>query len=191
MKIINLAKIPIMRKIYLLLVTLLTFVGFSASAAKENLQFSSLKRDEANMWSFEKVIEMPGESKAVIFDRMKKWVLTNIKTSDKNTMLDDPAQNELITTATIELGGVYSSQTSISFKIHFEFKDGKMRVSCSSFTFYSLGNANGVPNIIQPLEEYRDVNVVNKKIEAKVDEKFPAFINFVESGAAKKANKDW
>lgn len=69
--------------------------------AAANLSPTSLKQNEAGRWMYGKIIEVPATAKDALYERMKKWVLTNVKTVDQNTLTDDPVHETLITNVTL------------------------------------------------------------------------------------------
>lgn len=179
-----------MKKIFVflcLLVTCSSTIGF----AKAKLEPTSLHLDESGKWTYEKVVEVPNTSKDVLYERMKKWVLTNVKSVDKNTLTDDPNHETLITNVTISLDKIFFWNAEINFKLILEFKENKLRITASSFTYYGESFTAGVQNVNAPLEEYASDKVTVKKIDKHIDERFPAFMTSVENGSHATAKKDW
>jgi hypothetical protein len=151
-----------------------------------------LHMDESGAWTYEKIIDIPNTAKDELYNRVRTWMLTNIKTADKNSLTDDPSHEMLTTTAVVALGDLWTLYTdvTISFKITVQFKDNKARFTAGAFTYYAVGTSSNLGIKNTPLENYEDEKGIVKKINERIDERFPAFMTKAEASVNKKSN-DW
>src|SRR4051812_43729736 len=114
---------------YCALLLLATLAFVEKGNASKHLELTSLTTEAGGAWVFEKVIEAPGITQAALHDRMKAWVLTNIKSVDKNSQTDDPKHEMIITNPTLAVPDWkdhYVNSQRLNFKLVLQFKDGKL-----------------------------------------------------------------
>lgn len=177
--------------LYIFLV-ILPFFAFA-----HNITPTVLMRDNENdIWHYEKVINIENTSQKDIYDRLKLWVLSNVKTGDVNNLFDDKNMETIITTPTLSMPDLkwkVMQEQLINFKLKIEIKDNKIRVSARDFVYYGKASIfRGEPHTgaIETLK----ISGLNKndykQIGDNIDRVFIAFIEDLEKNI--RANKsDW
>ncbi len=175
-----------------LLLFFISLIGLTTTRAGE---FSStVWTRTANGWEFEKVVQAPDVAKADLYERAKLWVVTNVKSTDVNTLYDDKNQELIVTTPSLAIPNLkynHFSDQALTFKLQLAFKDGKMKISASGLTYFGISNSRQVYNMpVETLEIKRFVPSPYKQISDHFDAAFSAFVSKLEE-AATSSKKDW
>jgi hypothetical protein len=135
----------------------------------------------ASGYTYEKIVDLPSVTKQQAYDRVKKWIVANLKTTDNNISFDDVDRNNIGTSAALILQSKHNILTA-RFKISFSFKDNKLKINASQFTMSS--QVATVP--------FSEVLYIGKKhtreTYEKFDEDFSAMINAIVEAAKKDDN---
>jgi len=142
-------------------------------------------------YDYEKVEDINGVSKTDMFNRIKSWVASSVKVSNDNVTYDQ--SNDMIALNTgvpIKDFGFDITRQVVSFKLVFNFKDGKMRVKASDITYYGL---DGTGAVFQ--KQFNDLRPIRKKLQHQIyeqfDANFQALVASALSGAKGVNNDKW
>jgi len=165
---------------------------FIAVAQEEKDPPVTLTKTETSGFTFEKIIDLPAVSKEQAYDRIKQWIITNLKTADNNIAFDDKEKNNISTATGLLLGKIPNAwlTNAVEFKISFSFKDNKMKINASQFVFE--GQVQDEQNTTCEFDQIKGPlypKGIRKTIYKKFDEKFAALIASAEAAAAKKDDK--
>ena len=166
-----------MKKVYSILMLIMLVVSSVFGQESKVLTFND------DTYSYEKVFDMPGKSKDVIYESIKSWVIKNIKTGASSNYFDDKDKSIITTLPAITVSG----NSVVEFKVTVEIKEGKYRLSAETFTFHSLDG------IAKKLGDYSGLNAgkrAKQKVLDDVDDFITSMIGSIQSSiGAKKA--DW
>lgn len=144
----------------------------------------TLQRHEDRSVYFEKVYNEEGASKADLYQRAKQWVTTQLKTDDNNIAFDEQDHNYINTTVRIPLTGMEGISTE--FKVSIMFKDGRVKLSCTNFTYINITQGHLIENELGTIK----YGGANKKIYHSFDKSFEALLQSFENAMSKKGS-DW
>lgn len=153
---------------------------FTQSAFAQDSKILTKGADET--YSFEKVYEVSGKSKADIFAAIKSWVIKNIKSQSNTNYFDETDKGTISTTPSFVVSGL----SSVEFKLNIDIKDGKYKLSATSFV---LVNPQGIPKTLGDYKGLYAPKGVRKKIMNDVDENFGKIIASIEETC--KGKSDW
>ncbi len=149
----------------LLLSLLLACVAPVTVFSQEKEPPVTLLRTGSGAFYYEKVIDVAGASKTELYDRVKAWVIKNIKTSDNNVIFDDANKDHISATVFLQLvqehKHVYFAR--LDYKYTFSFKEGKCKVEANQFQFCSRGG-----NVTEPFNDVK--SVPNKKMKVEYED---------------------
>lgn len=130
--------------------------------------------------------------KEELYNRIKQWVTTNLKTADNNIYFDDTEKKSIATSAAFLIAdnGAALGQF-VDFKINFGMKDGRMRIQASGFTYHGDGGAGGRIRFDKPFNTLPYIKKINRKICEDFDKKFSAMIASIEKAAQTSADAGW
>lgn len=172
----------------------LFFLLFSTTgvfAKKVKPQLTTLQTNESGKFVYEKVIDVPGTSKQELYNKMKAWVLANIKTVDNNIVFDDNNFGSIVTTPTLGLknvNGVYALRDQLlNFKLIISFKENKFRIEATSFHYKGYVTSDFHNESLDDLEIPK---MFERKVTLSIDGGISEFMNELES-VSKKKDKDW
>lgn len=180
-----------------ILSTLLLLLGLIQPAFAREFNSTVLATGEDGYLTYEKIVQAEGLSKDVLYARMKAWVRDNIKTADNNIEFDDVGKELIVTTPTLSLKDLkmkHVTNQKVNFKLKLQFKDGRMRVTASSFQYFGIDINQNIHT--EPLEDLSFKRIMPnplKQIVPIFDETFSAFISSIEKAAlqADSKDKDW
>jgi len=154
-----------------------------------------VSKDASGKLVYEQVVEAPGVSKKDLYKKVRAWVMENIKSWDNHVQLDDPENETLITTPTMSLPDLknnHATNQKINFKLKIAFKDGKYKITASSFTYFGESIQHQLFADV-PLEDLKFKRILPdpvKKIQDQFDEAFTSFTESIKK-AAVAAKSDW
>ncbi len=166
-------------------ILLLAFSFFCMTAAfADGFESKIVPKDAQGHLAYEKVVAVSNAKKEDLYAKVKAWVVENVKTVDNNILFDDKNFETIITTPTIALENLKNSHVvnqKVNFKLKIQFKDGKMKVTATSFIYYGEDVQYRVFNM--PLEDLKITRIIPnpvKKIEDLFDESFQGFMTALE-----------
>lgn len=176
----------------LLLTSLALFLSIFSYAG----EFTSavLTKGDDGTFRFEKIINIEGQNKEALYKRLKEWVLANVKTADNNIIFDDTNFERIVTTPTLSIENVkrYVINQKANFKLNLSFKDNKIKVTATSFSYFGTDCNRKVYSI--PLETVYIKAIIpnpNKKIGENFDFAFSSMIQSLEKAANTVENSNW
>ena len=169
---------------FVVLALLVSFNSFSKDKVKE--PSSILTLDDAGNYEYTKVFEVPGKSKEEIYTALKTWIVENIKSQSNTNYFDDDNHNKMSTAPFF----LISHNNKIGFKLNIDVKDGKYRLSATSFIFV---NVNGVQKSLGDYSGFMASKRFRMKTIEEVDNNFKGIISSIESSAKTDSKKkdDW
>jgi len=153
---------------------------FTQSAYGQDSKILTKAADET--YSYEKIYEVPGKAKADLFTAIKSWVIKNVKTQSNTNYFDETDKGTVSTTPAF----VVSGMGSVEFKLNIDIKDGKYRLSATSFIFV---NPQGIQKKLGDYKGLYAPKGVRKKVMDDVDDNFGKIIASIEE--ATKGKSDW
>ena len=167
----------------LLMVLLLSFPLINKAYAQDKDELPKTLNKATSGYTFEKIADLPSVTKDQTYDRVKQWVLTNLKTTDNNIAFDDKEKNSISTSTEIMLDKSNWMLTvpSAQFKISIFFKDGKIKITAAQFIMRSN-------NFLVPFEQF-EVKKSTRHVYESFDTKFTAMIDAIVDAASKKSDK--
>lgn len=137
-----------------------------------------LAPNEDGLYEFVQVYEAPGSADK-LYKRANRWVVLSYRSADHVLQLEDPDAHTIIAKGFSQTREILT-KINIWHVLQIDTKDGRYRVSYSSFTYE---DANGVAwsGRRVPFE---------KKVSKKVKRKAEEFITAALSGLAKAMNAD-
>jgi hypothetical protein len=141
-------------------------------------------------YTYEKVEDITGVSKADLFSNVKSWIATSLKVSNDNIVYDQA--NDMITLnagVPIKDFSIDITRQVVSFKLVFNFKDGKMRAKASDVMYYGLDGTGAI--FQKPLNDLRPIRKkLQRQIYEQFDDNFKTLIKAAfESAKGKNADK--
>ena len=118
-----------------------------------------------------------------------------MKTVDNNIQFDDAGNETIFTSPTLvipDLKHTHAINQKITFKLKLLFKDGKYKITASSFAYFGK-DVNGNWYLNEPLETLKIKGILPnpvKKIEPMFDEAFQGFIDALTKAIVSK-EKEW
>ncbi len=169
---------------------LLCFISQSALAKMAKIEPTVLKQNANGVWIYEKVLDVPSTSKIELYKRVKKHIQTTVQSSDNVMTFDDVNYESIITSPTLSLGELVWANIKaqqLNFKLTVEFKDNKLRIFATSFSYYAvISTLHG-----GSLEAFEWNKVYIKAINEKVDPALTAFFGGIEEAAKSSSKSDW
>lgn len=178
-----------MKSLILSFITL-CFVSLNVSSALGKIEPTVLQKDANGNWFYEKIIPVENTSKKELYARMKRWVISNVKTADNNKLQDDENYEAIITTPTVGIEDLRSNwivAQNMNFKLTISFKDNKLKIYAASFSYY--GNSGGLMG--GPLETFATGKAWIKDLNPKFDTAFTRFIDELIAAASTKNDSNW
>ncbi len=171
-------------------VCFLLLLGSFKAFSTEKLKPSVLEQDANGNWFYEKVVTIDSVSKKDIYDKLKSWVIANVKTVDNNIMFDDANFDRIVTTPTISIeDNTWTDNQTVNFKLTVSFKDGKMKIYAAGFTYRGHSGSGEVSGTF---ENYSNAKVEINVVNSKFDEAFTSFVKALKTAARnKKKDSDW
>ncbi len=167
-------------KIKLLLIIGVLFTSLTSLAQEKS---EILSKSDDGTYSFEKVYEVAGKSKSEIFESIKLWVISNIKSQSNSNFFDEENKDLISTTPKFTV----PENSTVEFKLNIDVKEGKYRLRASSFILSYFGLSD------LPLGNYGDYKPT-KKMRMNIIEGFDAsFVKLLASIENSTADKqsDW
>jgi hypothetical protein len=94
--------------------------------------------------SFERVIEAPGQSQAVLYQKVKTWVITNLEPSDNYLFFNDEGRDSVMTIGFMTLDDLPQAQNQIvNFRALIQVGEGKVTFLGSQFVYRAINKATG------------------------------------------------
>lgn len=169
----------------LLLLAIFTTPDVQAKDKKQKEPSSILTFDEAGNYEYSHVYEFPGKSKEEIYSAVKNWIVENIKSSSNTNYFDETEKSKLSTTPFFSVA--YNCHSA--FKLVIDVKDGKYRLSATSFIFITLDGAQ------KTLGDYEGLYGAGKKLRvavlADVDEYVKTMLSSIEESVKSGGNDNW
>lgn len=163
-----------MKSIYIIVFSLLLSCIASAQGQSKILTYSN------EIYSYEKVFEVPEKTKEQIFELLKTWIITNTKSQANTNFFDD--RNSSIST-TLTHACRYGCW--MDFKVNIDIKDAKYRFSATSFVWHNAIAPMSLENVTK--EKFK------KKAKAEVfedvDDNFSKILASIQTATIKKT--DW
>lgn len=171
---------------YKLLCTVFAVVTLLFTQKSHAQDSKILTKGADETYSFEKVYEVAGKTKVDIFNAIKGWVVKNVKSQSNTNYFDETDKGSISTTPAF----VVHTGAAVDFKMNIDIKDGKYRLSATSFIFH---NPQGIPKNLGDYSGLFAPKGVRKKIMEDVDDHFGKIIASVEEAANNKAadKSDW
>jgi hypothetical protein len=155
------------------------FLGITHVFAQEASADLILNSD--NAYSYEKVFEVQGKNKEEIFKALKSWVIKNVK-SQSNTNFDEAEKANITTNPAFSC----SYGSIVDFKLNFEIKDGKYRLTANSFIWHRNDGNDKKLGDFSGLGMFKGAQ---KKVLEDANESFAAILTSIE--ASVKKSSDW
>ena len=128
-----------MRYILVLILSVCFLPAFSQQAASR-----LLLPDTTAAYSFERLIEAPGQSQAVLYQKVKTWVITNLEPSDNYLFFNDVGQDSVMTVGFMTLDDLPQVQNQIvNFRALIRVEPGKVTFLGSQFVYRAINKASG------------------------------------------------
>jgi hypothetical protein len=128
------ANSQLMRYVYLVLF-MMTLPGFTASSIAQG-QESGFYRDAKGRYHFDHIAAAPGVPKAILYERLKVFIVEDLNASDTRINWDESGQDSVTTIAYIELGdGPEMTNQLVDCKARLDFAEGQVRLRLSSFNY--------------------------------------------------------
>lgn len=176
----------------IILFTTLTFILTNICYAqnKKNQEPPlTLYTNESGSYIYDTIIEFQELKKEELYDRAKKFILSNVRTNDNNFKFDDENKSEINTDVGLSMSKTYNG-TSAFFKLNIMFKEGKCKIIAQSFLLQIVGRTiyEAPLNEIN-LNAYSFIN--KKKVYKGFDEVFSTFMKSLNESLITNPKTDW
>lgn len=181
------------RLLLLALCALLVTPASAFTAGYARLEPTVLAKNADGKYALERVIEVPGGSKAELYKRVKAWVLANIKATDIATTFDNVSFDAIAATTVLTIPDHKSSghiNQTMNFKMAIQFKDGKIRLLLNNFVYYVF-RENVRSETRGAFETVEVIPKIARDVSQKVDEIIPALVANVERAAQGADTSNW
>lgn len=166
----------------------LTILSFTALGQTKNVKPPhSLYTNEGGAYYLDTVIEVSNVLRADLYERFKGWYLANVRSASNNSSVIDDSKMMISDDLTIALDKVPGAR--INFKFLSKFKDGRCKVSFTSFQYMYIGGGTLYES---PFEKIKVMG--KKKIRRLFDDKFNILLESMISHLHKQpaaADDDW
>lgn len=181
------------RLLLIALCALLVMPAGAFTAGYARLEPTVLTKNPEGKYALERVIEIPGVSKAELYKRVKSWVLANVKATDIATTFDDVSFDAIAATTVLTIPDNKRSghiNQTLNFKMAIQFKDGKVRILLNNFVYYVF-QENVRSETRGALETVEVIPKVARDVSQKVDEIIPALVANIERAAQGADTSNW
>jgi hypothetical protein len=138
----------------------------------------------SGLYTYQDVVKIDSTTKQQLYQKTRSWILENLKSADNIIDLDDKQQNTLNASGVLLLdkqyfgpfGATSYANAKLSFKVSFQFKEGRFKYTFSNFIYTAdLNSKNGFVRVITSSLEELSVdpkvkepvlNDVNTKMQA-------------------------
>ena len=162
-----------MRKI-LFIVMALWFVTPTLMAQDKDTKEVVKKNETTGEYSYEDVVLVENVTKGVMFERAKKWIISNIVTGDNNIKFDS-VTSDIVTSSSIILktgSGFTFGITSgyINFKLNIQFKDGRYKFVFNGISVHAVFDEGTVKTLAydQILKDRGSAKFIRKDVNEKL-----------------------
>lgn len=173
--------------LFLLITTFAIVPCFAQSSA---VLTHSNNNEEHSPFSYEQKVDAPGTEKAVLYDRVKKWIIGNLKASQESLFFDDAEKGSITANTAIPLkDNLRLSSQRVEFKLSISFKNDKMRIQATDFVYRSI-----YPGTIyqKPFEDLHPfAKGLKRSIYEEFDGKFNALIKALTATALDTKEDNW
>lgn len=186
-----------MKKVLLVVMSLL-FVAPSVQAKDKDEEYKVVvvKNEASGSYAYEQVVNVEGVTKEEMFNRAKKWIIANFKTSDNNIQFDE-ANLTIANTATVVMNAASGFNWAITsglvnFKLNLQFKEGRYKFIFDNIAVQAV-YSDGIVETVN-YEQAQKNNKPAKHIRKETNEKLLAISTQLEQAiktGGGKGKDDW
>ncbi len=165
--------------------SLLIFMLVCFSNIKAQEATTNLTKGTDGLYSYEKVFEVPGKTKEEIYETLKSWVVKNNKDQSNTNYFNEKDKDNISTTLSFAWS-TWTPPSTYDFKLNFDIKEGKYRLSATSFVSHNVDAPN--TNLgTSPALGYTKKQM--RLLVDYVDENFGKMLTSIQNSFTKKS--DW
>lgn len=152
------------------LISLLMIFSFSTKL------MAQLPKDESGKVVYTSIVELDGLTKQEIYEKAKFWVMSNLKSGDNMTQLDEENFDQIIGTGNLilqvdnndkKIKKMYLKEGFLNFKFIVLIKDGKLKCETRNFNLSFSRIIPQYPEITTGLDNISDAPLFTNKKHIK------------------------
>lgn len=137
--------------------------------------------EESEKYEYQQIIELEGKSKNELFDKTKEWIALNYKSAHDVVQYESKENGKIIAKGNF-VSSMFGKKGWVRHTVIFDFKDNKMRVTYTDFSYYSSGSGD------MPFEQKM---FSKKKLIKNTKKNILKSIGFLKNHISANTDNDW